>query len=54
MTDLKREYSLHKKTAAAHVCHQTLKEFDLILNKVDQADHKAKYDAVHHLKKITE
>ena len=54
MTDLKREYSLCKKTVTACVCHQTLKEFDLVLNKADQADCKAKYNTVHCLTKITE
>ena len=54
MADLKREYLLCKKTATAHAHCQTLKEFDLVLNKADQADCKAKYNTVHYLKKITE
>ena len=51
MSTLKKEYSLQKKTVAAQTQKQTLKRFDLILHKTDQADHKIKHDAVQCLKK---
>ena len=51
---LKKEYSLHKKTVSDHVQCQALKDFDYKVNKADQTDRKACYDAVHCLKKKSE
>ena len=51
---LKKKYSLHEKTVSDRVQHQALKGFDYEINKTDQADRKACYDAVHCLKKKSE
>ena len=54
MTASKKDYSLWKETVAARARRQGLQGFEAELNKADQADRKAKYDAVRKLKKMTE
>ena len=53
MSTSKKEYFLQKKTVAVWAQRQTLKEFDLILHKTDQADCKIKHNAVQCLKKTS-
>jgi len=50
----KKKYSLQEKTVSACIQCQTLKEFEYKINKADQADRKACYDAIQHLKKMLE
>ena len=45
--------SICEKTVTAHKHHQKLKNIEYQLNKVNQADRKAKYDAIHQFKKTT-
>ena len=48
-----KKYSICEKIVTAHKCCQKLKNIEYQLNKADQADRKAKYDAIHQLKKTT-
>jgi hypothetical protein len=54
MAHPKKEYSLRKETVTARVRRQGLQGFEADLNRADQADRKAKYDAIRKLKKKTE
>ena len=53
-TTLKKLYSQHPKTVAIQTRHQALEGFEYERNKADQADRKACYDAIKHLKKTAE